>query len=174
MWKRTTESRQRAADADAATVYARALALLGRREHAPSELRRKLVAAGLPNAHIDLALNRLAEDGALSAERYADAVARTRLRQGHGPRRIQAELRQQGIDSEAITEAVQQLDADWLRQATSARRRRFGDALPTATAERVRQTRYLLQRGFTSDIVRQVLRGDGPAADSAEDDFALD
>lgn len=159
MWKRTTESRQRAAEADAATVYARALSLLARREHAPQELRRKLLAAGLPATLIDAALLRLEEDGALSPARYAESLARARLRQGHGPRRIQAELRQQGVEAGDISAAMQALETDWEAQIALVRASRFGAALPQGHDERLRQARFLLQRGFLSEAVRRCLQG---------------
>ena len=39
------------------------------------------------------------------------------------------------------------------------RRKRFGEALPQSNADRAKQARFLLQRGFTSEQVRAVLRG---------------
>lgn len=155
MWKRTTESRQRAGEADANTVYARALALLKRREHALAELRRKLSAAGFPAALVDGALTRLTSEGYLSNARYAEALARARLNQGHGPVRIRADLRHQGLQSEEIENALAALDPDWLAQAQAARKARFGAALPGSYADRVKQARFLAQRGFPPETIRR-------------------
>ena len=41
------------------------------------------------------------------------------------------------------------------------------DSVPTEASERARQTRFLMARGFSSEVVRQVLSGRGVEEDGA-------
>ena len=75
--------------------------------------------------------------------------------------RIEAELRQRGLDAECIAELIDIRDEAWGALAGEARRRRFGDFVPREFNERVRQARFLRARGFTEDQVRSALRDDG-------------
>ncbi|MGH8530131.1 MAG: regulatory protein RecX [Nevskiales bacterium] len=157
MWRRKPDSLIAAAAAKPAEVRERALGLLARREHSLQELTRKLLERGLPEELVGETVAQLAAEGLLSNARYADVLTRTRRQRGHGPRRIQAELRQRGLGADEITPAMEAEATDWVTQARAAREKRFGPLLPSSHKERIRQTRFLAGRGFTTEQIRQAL-----------------
>lgn len=142
----------------AAALWRRALALLNRREHARQELRRKLL-AGQPEGepHVDALLDRLEAKGWLSDTRYAAARARHRAGAGQGPRRIRAELTQQGISDVAAVDALSECDTDWILRARDllARRHSAGDLADFKV--RNRALAFLLRRGFEIEQARAAL-----------------
>ncbi len=146
----------------------KAMDLLARREHAVAELRRKLQAhvegrgkaRNLDADAIDEVLARLQDEGLLSDERFTEAFVRYRSNGGHGPQRIQAELRERGVSEKIAAIYLDFDDPRWLERATRARSKRFGEGKPKDFKQRARQARFLQYRGFTADQVRQALDGD--------------
>ena len=147
------------------SLKGRALRYLSQREHSRAELRRKLAPHEEEPGTLDAALDELAEKGFLSDARYVDSVLHRRAGR-LGAARIGQELRQRGVASEAVAEAVQRLQASEFDRAREVWRRRF-DNPPTDAAERARQGRFLMARGFGSGVVRRVL---GSAAQSSDDE----
>ena len=96
--------------------------------------------------------------------------SRVHVRQSrYGNVRIQQELRHHGLALDA--DAGQALKATELQRATAVWRKKYA-APAQDVAQRVRQMRFLSGRGFSPEVIRQVLRTAG--ADSsgamAEDD----
>jgi regulatory protein len=152
----------------AATLLQRAVALLARREHSREELARKLLRRlddGQDRADVDAVLDELQRRELLSERRFAEIVVRTRSDR-YGNSRLAQELKSRGTPAEAAKAALATLGASELQRAQRVWRRRFG-ALPTSVGERARQTRFLLSRGFSAEVIRQVLAGrTGDGADS--------
>lgn len=146
---------------DEAAVRARALDLLARREHSRLELDRKLRLRDFPPELINPVLDSLSAEGLLSESRFAEEWVRSRVARGQGPNKIWAELRQRGLDEAEVRQALARCDTDWSRQAFEVRRKWFGAEVPTALAERARQTRFLVSRGFTTEQIRQAMGQDG-------------
>lgn len=140
-----------------ADIRARALNLLARREHSRLELARKLRQRGMAGADLEQVLDELAAARLLSDTRFAEEYARSRAGRGYGPVRIRAELRERGIDDAGIQTALAELGEDWCQQARAARQRRFGAEPPVDLKERARQSRFLQQRGFSPEQIRQAL-----------------
>lgn len=166
-----------------ARLRAKALACVAQREHSRVELRRKLLvylgrqervaeadagSASLPDkdeaaadapdqaARVDAVLDWLAERDLLSAERFVEIRVQARLsRFGH--LRIRQELTRHGVELDADTD--QRLRDTEFARARAVWAKRF-DA-PADASERSRQMRFLLARGFSADVARQVLRGTG-------------
>ncbi len=136
-----------------------ALKLLSRREHSARELKRKLLDRGIEETDADAAIEKLSGKNLQSDDRYAEQLTRTRITQGYGPQRIEAELKQAGLSGDQISAALDAAECDWTEQAARAHEKRFGHA-PASMAERSRQYRFLMGRGFESDQIRQVLKGD--------------
>lgn len=125
------------------------MTLLARREHSRRELARKLEARGFPAAAVADVLDALENAGALSDARFAEDYVRVRIARGFGPLRIGEELRERGVATDIAREAAMASEQEWVARASSACRKRFGDAPVTSLQEKARQIRFLAQRGFT-------------------------
>jgi regulatory protein len=139
------------------TARAAAMDLLAIREHSTQELHHKLSRRGFDQNEIDTALAALEQENLLSNARYAEAYITARMEKGMGPVRIQAELRERGVDDELIQRYLEPRDSLWDRQAERVRRKKFGARRPADFQARSRQARFLNYRGFTSEQIRQVL-----------------
>ena len=76
-----------------------------------------------------------------------------------GSQRIAHELREKGIDESLIAEALPRLKETELDAAREVWQKKFG-VLPANAKERGRQVRFLMGRGFASDVIHKVLRHD--------------
>lgn len=141
------------------TLRERALRLLARREHSRVELARKLAPhVGTPE-ELEALLNDLADRGLLSDERYVEMRLNARGAR-FGNARLAHELKVQGVSSELIDMALMSTD-DELARAHQVWKRKFGNKPVTPDpAERARQMRFLMSRGFSGETTRRVLRGD--------------
>ncbi len=137
----------------------KAVALLARREHTRAELSRKLAPHGT-HEEIDAVMNQLQASGLQSDERFAEAFLRSkggRL----GPARLRQTLRQKGVDSETVSAQIVAADLpDELLQAREVWLRKFG-AAPADAKEWAKQARFLQTRGFSSGVIRRLLKGGG-------------
>lgn len=147
-------------DWTAASVEAVAVRLLARREHSRAELVRKLGERGAPGELVEQVLDSLAARRLQSDERYAETLVSSRAGRGQGPVRIRRELAERGVAAATIDETLEGAGQDWFALARSTRRRRFGDDAPAEWNERVRQSRFLEYRGFSSEQIRFALGGD--------------
>ena len=145
---------------DPARVRAVALRLLARREHSTRELTTKLTARGYEQQTVLAVIEALADRNLLSDGRFVDEFVANRLRRGSGPVKIREELRGRGVAESLVDNALSERRSEWLTNAEAARRKRFGAKLPGDFEERARQARFLQQRGFTAEQIRQVLKGD--------------
>jgi regulatory protein len=137
------------------SLHARALRLLARREHARGELRRKLAGADVDAAELESLLDDLERKGWLSEQRMAEQLVRSA--QGrYGSRQVLERLRQKGIDGAPLDAAAQALKAQELDSARAVWRKRFG-TLPRSLQEKARQARFLAGRGFSTEVITQVL-----------------
>lgn len=138
---------------------ARAVALLARREHSARELKRKLAAKGVSPEEAEAAVAHATAAGYQSDARYAEMLVRSRIAQGYGPLRVEAELRVAGVPADAIQAAMDQAGADWAALAAELHARRFRGA-PASSAERAKRYRFLQGRGFDSGQISAALKGD--------------
>ena len=142
----------------AAEVREGAVRLLARREHSAEELAAKLIRRGWPEALVWEVVGALADAGLQSDRRFAEAFARQRAERFYGPMRIDAELRQRGIDRALIEEAVDALDVDFTESAERFYRRRYADDSETLTyPERARRAQAMARRGFGPEHFRDLL-----------------
>jgi regulatory protein len=139
------------------TVRKKAMDLLARREHAVAELQQKLNARDYDEEIVVEVVEQLANEGLVSDARFTEAFVRYRANNGYGPRRIQSELRQRGVDEKMQAAYLDVSDPRWFEQVAEVRCKRFGEALPEDFKERARQARFLQYRGFTSEQIREVL-----------------
>lgn len=154
---------------DAPTPRRVALDVLSRREHSPTELRRKLQARGFEAEAIDATLAALTREGLLSEERFVALFIGSQARRGRGPVWIRAELERRGVPGPVIGAALAGADEDWAARAWAARVKRFGSAAPADLKARARQARFLRSRGYTPDQIRAA-SAPGTGADLAGED----
>ena len=150
---------------DPARVRAVALRLLARREHSTRELTTKLTARGYEQQTVLAVIEALADRNLLSEGRFVDEFVASRLRRGSGPVKIREELRGRGVAESLVDNALSERRREWLTNAEAARRKRFGAKLPGDFEERARQARFLQQRGFSAEQIRQVLKGEVESGD---------
>ncbi|MFI8608636.1 recombination regulator RecX [Pseudomonas sp. NPDC077649] len=136
-----------------------AMDLLARREHGRVELTRKLRKRGAPEALIEAALQRLAEEGLLSEARYLESFVAYRARAGYGPQRIREELGQRGLARGDIDQALRDSGIDWFEQLRETWQRKYGGQLPGDVRERAQQGRFLAYRGYSLEMIGRLLRG---------------
>ncbi len=134
----------------------RALDYLARREHSRLELEKKLTPYAPTLEELSFVLDSLEQCGLLSAGRMVEQVVHVR-RSKFGSRRIVHELQQKGIDEDLIAAALPHLKETELETARAVWRKKFG-AMPINAKERAKQIRFLMSRGFTPEIIRQVLQ----------------
>jgi len=84
----------------------------------------------------------------------------SRLSRGVGPERIGAELRQRGISDQLIGRHLDQAAEFWMRHLRQVHDRKYGSDLPRDRKEQARRARFLLQRGFSVQQIRDLLRED--------------
>ena len=146
----------RAGSSATPSLRERALRHLSLREHSRLELTRKLAPHAESDAQLQEVLNALASAGWLSESRFARSLAHRRAAR-YGLHRIEAELDTHGVALDTHQELHAELSASEQERAWAAWQRRFGSR-PDTELDRARQWRFLMQRGFSADTIRAVLR----------------
>ena len=134
----------------------RALGFLARREHTCTELQRKLAPHAASPGELDALLDDLVRRKLLSEERFAEARVHVLARK-FGAARIERDLRARGVPEEQAERAASEARATEFERAREVWRRKFSS--PAANLkERARQARFLLYRGFSTDVIKRILR----------------
>jgi regulatory protein len=139
----------------------RALRLLARREHGARELQYKLNQRGIDDGQAAEVVQELARAGWQSDARYVRSLVRSRIAQGFGPLRIEAELEQAGVADALVREALAAAEVDWQAQVVEVHARKFGRT-PATAAEWQKQYRHLAGRGFDAEHIHKALRSEAP------------
>jgi regulatory protein len=158
-WPRRKPKLKPERDEDTVQARATALDLLSRREHGEQELARKLAARGIGIGVVKTTVAALAAEGLLSDSRYVESFIHSRVERGQGPLKIRAELRTRGIDDVLIDACLDACAPHWQELLEQVRLKKFGTQRPDNIRERSRQTRFLLQRGFTAEQIDALFRG---------------
>ena len=145
------------------SLKGRALRLLSSREHSRVELERKLARFEQVPGELAQALDELQARGFISEQRVVESVLYRRASKLGGTR-LRQELQDKGLDRALVEEALAGLKDSELARAREVWRRKY-DAPPDSPAERARQQRFLLTRGFSAEVVRRVLVGAGAPDD---------
>jgi len=134
--------------ASAAELKTRALRYLARREHSRAELARKLAPYAESEAALAALLDELVLKRQLSDERYAELRAHW-LGRKYGAARIRQDLKAHGVSAPVS-------DAGDLEKARAILARKYRGA-PGTLEEKARRARFLQSRGFSHEIIRQLL-----------------
>jgi regulatory protein len=136
----------------------KAMDLLARREHSEQELRQKLKTREYDADAIDGVLQALKEDRLQSDERFTESYVNHRFNAGVGPLKIRYELRQKGVSDGLVDVLLEPLSDQWDEIMTRQRIRKFGAPIPDDYAERMKQARFLQNRGFSPESVMRLFR----------------
>ena len=108
------------------------------------------------SGRISAALDALAFSGLLSDERTAASVLRSQG-QRYGVLRLKHTLQAKGLSADLVADTVESARETELHRAQAVWAKRFG-ATAQSPEDRVRQMRFLAQRGFDADTVARVMR----------------
>lgn len=138
------------------SLRARALRHLARREYTRHELTQKLAPHAKSETEIAQVLDDFTQRGWLSEQRAAEQMVHAR-RSRYGMVRIRRDLETRGVPAEVAGATLAALKDGELDAARTVWRRRFR-APPSDAAERARQMRFLLGRGFSGEVITKLLR----------------
>jgi regulatory protein len=127
------------------------------REHSRLELGRKLAKYAEEGDDVDALLDFLEKNNWLSQERFAESLVHRRAGR-YGNNRVIAELQQHGVKGDDLADLKSGLKDTETARAQEVWRRKFGTP-PQDAAERSKQMRFLMARGFSSSAVRAALQG---------------
>ena len=134
----------------------RALGLLARREHSRAELARKLGQTGFAAEDIAPLLDEFEAKNWLSDRRFAESyVADHRARAGSV--KLAYDLRQRGVRDDVIEAVLGDSRDSELERAREVWQKKFGTP-PADAAEKAKQIRFMLSRGFAQEIIQKTLR----------------
>ena len=137
------------------SLKGRALRLLSQREHSRTELERKLAPHEEVPGELAKALDELQARDFINDGRAVDSVVNRRSGK-LGSARIQQELAAKGLSGEAVAQAMASLKESELSRAQEVWRKKFGTA-PQDPQAKAKQMRFLLSRGFPSEVVRRTV-----------------
>jgi regulatory protein len=138
------------------SLKARALKYLSAREHSRSELARKLSRYAQEGDDVDALLDWLEAAKFLSEARFSESLVHRRAER-FGNHRILSELQSHGIDADTIGGIKASLAEDEAVRASAVWRKKFSHP-PADAAERAKQMRFLLQRGFSQRAIQTAIR----------------
>jgi regulatory protein len=138
------------------SLRSRAIGYLARREHSRAELMQKLAPHAEEESEVIALLDDLMQRGYLSDARFAAEFVRAKSRR-FGVAHIRYALREKGVAQELISAALSTLDDGELERARVVWQTKFATP-PVNLAERAKQTRFLIGRGFSGDVIRRILR----------------
>ena len=141
----------------APSVKARAVSLLAQREYSRQELTDKLTAAQASPEEVEQALAQLEAKGLVNDARVVETLVNRRSGK-LGASRLRQELQAKGVSAEMVAETMAGLKGTELARAQAVWQKKFGQ-LAATSAERNKQARFLASRGFSGDVVRQVVAG---------------
>lgn len=138
-------------------AFATAQRLLARREHGAEELRSKLLQKGHDASEIEAVIAECQRLGLQCDTRFSASFCRTRVRQGYGPLRIRQELQGKQINADLVEKALCDAEHDWPSCAKAVWLKKFKGQKPCDFAKMQKQKQFMYYRGFSPDIIEQVI-----------------
>lgn len=136
----------------------RGMAALQYGDRSARRLIHSLTAKGVTRERAEAAVAYLIRKGYIREEDAARHRAGCDLRKGWGPRRIREDLRAQGLESEAVEAAMEELsEVDFRENCARVIRKKYGK-LPTDRGERQKMTAALIRLGYDSEHIRGAAR----------------
>lgn len=139
-----------------------AITYLGHRARSEQEVRTKLKRKGFDEEIIATVVKRLHELSYLNDESFAQNYVRSRFKvKGYGPQRIRSELRRLGIPDALISQTIEDLlpKQDVSERALEEAKKRLKRLRNESdmTKKRRKLFDFLLRRGHTTDVAREVI-----------------
>ena len=138
------------------SLRVRALRHLARREYTRQELDRLLAPHAESEDEVTQILDDFSQRGWLSETRAAEQIVHAR-RGRYGPARVRRDLEAKGVSAELVSSTIATLKEGELESARAVWRRKFREPATNA-AERAKQGRFLMGRGFSSEVITKLLR----------------
>ncbi|NCV64064.1 MAG: recombination regulator RecX [Betaproteobacteria bacterium] len=139
------------------SLKARAVDLLAQREYSRQALQEKLLSEQASAEDVAQALAQLEARGLVDDTRVAETLVNRRAGK-LGSMRLRQELQAKGLSADVVADTVAALKDSELARALTIWQKKFG-VVATDAATRNRQARFLATRGFSGDVVRQVVAG---------------
>jgi len=139
------------------SVKARAVSLLAQREYSRQELTDKLTEQDVSPEELALALAQLEAKGLVDDARVVETLVNRRAGK-LGGMRLRQELQAKGVSPDLVAQAMTDLKGSELARARGVWQKKFGQ-LASSGAERHKQARFLASRGFSGEVVKQVVAG---------------
>ena len=138
------------------SLRVRALRHLARREYTRKELDRLLAPHAESEDEVTQILDDFSQRGWLSETRAAEQIVHAR-RGRYGPARVRRDLEAKGVSAELVSSTIATLKEGELESARAVWHRKFREPAINA-AERAKQARFLMGRGFSSEVITKLLR----------------
>lgn len=136
-----------------------ATGLLARREHSRLELEKKLSQKNYSKAVIDEVLNQLQAQNYLNERRFIEAFIKSKAQRGYGPNYISQAIGEKGITTDALNEVMVEMEMDWHHFAKAVFIKKFKTKASDGHSLQ-KQKRFMYYRGFSQDIIKNVLAED--------------
>ena len=127
---------------------------LSRREHSKKELFTKLFKRVNDLELLDQEIDRLANEGLQSDERFSEAYIRSKTQVGYGPIKIKMELAQKGISNNFLDKKFSELEINWEDEIKELLLRKFPKTKYNFEEEKIKAKaiNFLQRRGFDFDL----------------------
>ncbi len=135
-----------------------AMDLLARREHSASELLQKLKQRDHNHDDILTVIEELQADNLQSDARFAESFINQRVNAGFGPVKIRHEMRQKGVAEELVESCLDDFESGWHERMVAQRTRKYGAEIPVDYTLKMKQARFLQNRGFSPESVMRLFR----------------
>jgi regulatory protein len=152
------------------SLKGRALRYLSMREHSRQELGRKLARYAQEGDDVESVLDFLESAKFLSQSRFSEALVHRRAAR-FGNSRIVMELQSHGLDGGLIEDAKAGLSETEAARALVVWQRKF-NRVAENNEERIKQHRFLQQRGFSHQAIKSAMGGQtAPECDELTDTY---
>lgn len=141
-------------------AYACAIRILARQEQSEAVLRAKLEQRSFSAQAIDEVVARCIDSNYQSDLRYAQQRFSLRTESCYGPEYIRAELLDRGVAERTVNALVDDEEVDWREIASRYINTRHPEGVPDEKAQQSKLYRKLISRGFSEDLVGELLHID--------------
>ena len=153
-----TPQKRKQPQSEMSAVEAKAIHFLTRREHGFDELKQKLCRTFDCTKSIESVLLALKSNNLQSDERFVESYTRHRCHLGYGPKRIQCELVQKGINVTVIEEVINLIDFDWIEKGKETLQKKWASpSLKQRMFASQMQYKCLNDRGYLSHQIEKIL-----------------